>query len=86
MNDIPEKLIRFVCDQENVKGKQCTTLWHVDDLNMSHGDSDIIYSVLSVIGAEYGKIVKMIITPSKIHKYPGMTISYSLLGKEHFLW
>ena len=41
-----------------VKGKQCTILWHVDDLNMLHVDSEIVSSVLSDIDAEYGDIEK----------------------------
>ena len=41
-----------------VKGKQCTILWHVDDLNMLHDDSEIVSSVLSDIDAEYGDIEK----------------------------
>ena len=36
--------------------KQCTILWHVDDLNTSHIDPAVIYSVLSDIDAKYGKI------------------------------
>ena len=32
-----------------VKGKQCTILWNVDDLNMLHVDSDIVCRVLADI-------------------------------------
>ena len=39
-------------------GKQCTILQHVDDLNMSNVDSDIVSSILVDIDAEYGKIKK----------------------------
>ena len=48
---------------------------------MSHVDSDIISSVLSDIGTEYGRIAKTTITQGKIHKYLGMTIDYSSLVK-----
>ena len=41
-----------------VKVKQCTILCHVDDLNMSHIDYEIVSSVISDIDAEYGKISK----------------------------
>ena len=40
------------------KGKQCIRLWHVDDLNMLHVDSNIVSSVFSDIDAENGKIEK----------------------------
>ena len=38
-------------------------------------------SVLAEIDVEYGKIAKMTITQSKVHKYLGMKIDYSSPGK-----
>ena len=61
--------------------KQCTLLWHVDDLKTSHVDPVVISSVLSDIDAEYGKIAKMTIMRGKVHKYLSMTIDYSSPGK-----
>ena len=60
--------------KKNVKGKQCTILWHVDNLKMSYFDSDIVSIVIYDIDTEYGKITKMTITQGKIHRYSGMTI------------
>ena len=57
-----------------VGGKQCTILWHVNDLKTSHGDPAVIFNVLADIDAEYGKIAKMTITQGKVHKYLGITI------------
>ena len=51
-----EKQILLVCDGEKVK--QCTILWHENDLRMSHVDSYIVSSVLADIDSEYGKITK----------------------------
>ena len=48
--------------------KQCTILWHVNDLNKSHVDPAVISSVLVSIDAEYGKILKMTIMRGKVHK------------------
>ena len=67
-----------------IKGKQCTILWHVDDLNMSHVDSDIVSRILSDIDAEYVNIAKITITWGKIYNYLGMTIDYSSTGKVKF--
>ena len=39
-----------------VNDKQCTIIWNVDDLKMSHFDPDIVSSFLSNIDAENGKI------------------------------
>ena len=64
-----------------VTGKQCTIIWHVNDLKMSHVDSDIVSSVLADIDTEYINIEKITITWGKIHKYIGMTINLSSPGK-----
>ena len=66
---------------KTVNEKQCTILFHVGGLNMSHFYPDIVYSFLSDIDAEYVKIAKITITRSKIHKYLRMTIEYSSPGK-----
>ena len=60
---------------KKIKGKQCTILWHVEYLKMLHVDSEIVSSVLDGIDAEYGKIIQMTISWSKIHKYLGITIN-----------
>ena len=57
-----------------IDNKQCTILWHYDDLNISHVEPAIISSVLAEIDAEYGKIVKLTITQGKVHKYLRTTI------------
>ena len=67
-----------------IDNKQCTILWHVDDLKTSHVDPVVVSSFLADIDAEYGKIAKMTITRGKVHKYLGMTIDYSLPGKVIF--
>ena len=41
-----------------IDNKQCTILWHVYDLKISHVDPTVISSVLADIDAEYGKIEK----------------------------
>ena len=70
--------------KKNVKGRKCTILCHVDDLKMSHINSNAVTSVLADIDAEYAKIEKMIITRGKIHTYLGVNIDYSSPGKVKF--
>ena len=60
-----------------IDNKQCTILWHVDDLKTSHVEPAVISSVLAGIDAEYGNIAKITITRGKVHKYLGMNIDYS---------
>ena len=40
------------------KGKQCTILWHYDDLKMPHVDSDVVSFDLTYIDTEYGEMEK----------------------------
>ena len=63
------------------KYKQCTILWYVENLKISHVDSKIVSSVPADIDSEYVNIAKMTITRDKIHKYLGVAIDYSLQGK-----
>ena len=51
-----------------IDNKQCTILWHVDNLKTSHVDPAIVSRVLADIFTEYGKIAKMTITLGKVHK------------------
>ena len=69
---------------KKINDKQCTILWNVEDIKMSHVDPDIFSRVLSDIDAEYGKIFKMTITRGKIHKHLGMAIDWFLPDKVKF--
>ena len=62
---------------KNIDNKQCTILWHTNDLKTSHVDPAVISRVLADIDLDYGKIVKMTITREKINKYLGKTIDHS---------
>ena len=64
--------------------KQCTILWHFDDLKTSYFNSAAISRVLTDIDAEYGKIAKMTTTQGKVHKYLGITNDYFLHDKVIF--
>ena len=70
------------CVMNNIiNNKQCTILYHIDDLRKSHFDHAVVSRVLADINAEYGRISKMTITWGKVHKYLGMNIDYYSLGK-----
>jgi len=38
-----------------IEGRQCTSLWHVDDIKVSHIDSQVVSEVLGESEDEYGK-------------------------------
>ena len=64
-----------------IDGKQCTILWHVDDLKISHVDQGVIDKVLTDINSRFGKETPITITKGKNHDYLGMTLDYSEAGK-----
>jgi hypothetical protein len=64
-----------------IDGKQCTILWHVDDLKKSHVDAKVNTSVIKLIDDEFGKEAPITITRGSVHDYLGMTLDYSDPGK-----
>ena len=37
-----------------IDGKQCTILWHVDDLKISHEDANVVTSIIELLDGAYG--------------------------------
>jgi hypothetical protein len=66
---------------KTINGKQCTILWHVDDLKLSHVDPDVNTDVIKMIDHEFGKEAPITVTRGRIHDYLGMTLDYSERGK-----
>ena len=56
---------------------QCTIIWHIDDLMISHNNSSVVNKVISLLPNEYGKVDEMTVKPGKIHEYLGMTLDFS---------
>ena len=69
-----------------INGKQCTILWHVDDLKISHVDPNVIEDIISKLDKAYGqnKDTPLAIHRGKTHDYQGMTIIFSEKGKVVF--
>jgi hypothetical protein len=66
---------------KTINGKQCTILWHVDDLKISHIDSLVVDGILSELNTKYGKEAPLTVTRGKIHDYLGLTLDFSDDGK-----
>jgi hypothetical protein len=65
-----------------VDGKQCTIVWHVDDLKISHEDESVTRSVVELLQQKYGSAdAPVTVTYGKVHDYLGMTLDYSICGK-----
>jgi hypothetical protein len=74
----------WCCMNKMTNGKQCTILWHVDDIKISHVDPTVVTSILKQINDEYGKVSPLTETRGKVHEYLGMTIDFSNPGKVMF--
>jgi Reverse transcriptase (RNA-dependent DNA polymerase) len=66
---------------KEINGKQCTIIWHVDDLKISHADDGVITEILKELNIKYGKEAPLVVTRGLIHEYLGMTLDYSQSGK-----
>ena len=67
-----------------INGKQCTIIWHVDDLKISHVDAAVVTSIIDKLSKEVGKHADLTITRGDVHDYLGMTLDYSKKGKIQF--
>jgi hypothetical protein len=72
------------CMNMQIDGSQCTILWHVDDIKVSHADADVVTKTLVLINEEYGKETPLTVTRGLMHDYLGMTIDYSYQGQVRF--
>ena len=62
---------------KGINETQCTIIWHVDDLTISHKDSAMVNEVIASLSNEYGKVGEMTVKRGKIHYYLGMTLDFS---------
>jgi hypothetical protein len=72
------------CMNKQVDGNQCTILWHVDDIKVSHVDPTAVTTVLALINEEYGKETPLTVTRGKVHDYLGMMIDFTMPGRVQF--
>jgi Reverse transcriptase (RNA-dependent DNA polymerase) len=63
-----------------INGKQCTILWHVDDLKISHVDANVVTDVIAMLSAEFGKEAPLTISRGAVHEYLGMTLDFTEKG------
>ena len=61
-----------------VNGKQCTVVWHVDDLKISHVEKSVVEDVVKNLEATYGEMPTQ---RGKKFLYLGMTLDYSTKKK-----
>ena len=69
---------------KQINGHQCTICWYVDDVKMSHVNTEVLEDVLSQLQDRFGKEAPLTITRGNIHTYLGMELDYSKPGKVTF--
>ena len=71
----------FCVFNKMINDKQCTILFHVDDLKISHTSDDTISEIIKKLSTRFGKLAPLTVTRGKVHKYLGMTLDYRVDGK-----
>ena len=60
-----------------VNRNQCTILWHIDDLRISHVNSNVVTDMINIIDAEFGQESPIAVKRGKVKDYLGMTLDFS---------
>ena len=63
---------------------QCTIIWHVDDLKISHVDKKVVEDMLKQLTTKFGQDAPLTTCRGKILDYLGMKIDYRRKGKVTF--
>ena len=64
-----------------INGKQCTILWHVDNLKISHEDPEVVTSIIKKLDERYGDIIPLSVSRGKIHDYLVMLFGYTVFDE-----
>jgi Reverse transcriptase (RNA-dependent DNA polymerase) len=67
-----------------IDGKQCTIIWHVDDLMLTHVQQEVLDHIVSELSKKFGKEDPLSVHTGDVHDYLGMTIDFSGEGKVVF--
>ena len=68
------------CKQKIIHGQQCTILWHVDDIKISHAEEQVVSEVLAELEIEYGKEALLTVSHESKHNYLGMLFDHTKVG------
>ena len=53
---------------QTINGSQCTVVWHVDDLKISHQDRNIVGGIIEQLQQVFGQEAPLSVTRGKIHE------------------
>ena len=66
---------------KQINSQQCTLVWHVDDMKISHVNSKVVDNIIKTIEQEFGKEAPLTIQRGKTHDYLGMVLDFTNPGK-----
>jgi hypothetical protein len=64
-----------------INGSQCTIIWHVDDLKISHVDANVVTEIIGKISDVFGNEAPLTIRRGRKHDYLGMELDFTQKGK-----
>jgi hypothetical protein len=64
-----------------INGKQCTIIWHVDDLKISHVEQKVISNIIKKLEDKFGQESPLMTSQGKVIEYLGICINYIVKGK-----
>jgi len=68
-----------------IKGNQCTIVWHVIDLKISHVDKDVVEEIIRKLTTKFGQDAPLTTSRGKVLDYLGIRIDYCKKGKGDIL-
>ena len=63
-----------------IEGKQCTILWHVDDLKISHISKHVVEDIIKKLTLKFGQDSQLTVSRGRTLEYLGMQIDYQKKG------
>lgn len=66
---------------KTMNDKQCTIMWHMDYLKISHKDEAVVHQVVEDLDAKYGTHQPLKATFGKVRDYLGMSLDSTRPGK-----
>lgn len=61
--------------------KQCTIIWHADDLKISHAEKNIVEDIIRLLNEKFGKESPLTTSRGRLLKYLDMMLDYTTKGK-----
>jgi len=64
-----------------INGKQCTIIWHVNELKISHVEKIVVEHIINKLNKKFGEYCPLNLSRGKRLEYLGMTLDYTTKGK-----